>query len=229
MFGHSFKAQAWLAGAALAAAGAVHADTLVLDFTDPYSGTAPGGAAPWIVATFTEVNAHDVQLVISTPGLTMHGGTNENLVEIDFNTALDSILPGLTFTYDSGPSALSVSASSDAFKADGDGFYDIQFMFTPGNTGFNGNMTAVYDITDSSSGPALSAASFFALSKPAGGTGPFYAAAHVQSTGSNGASSGWVSAPTGSLVPLPASVWLLLSGILCVGALARRAAVLPLG
>jgi hypothetical protein len=207
----------WVLGALFCAGGAARADTVTYDFNLEFSGgQAPAGPAPWITATFTQINSHDVRLVISTAGLT----GNEDIKASYFNIvpALSSALSNLTFTYDSGVAATTVSATEDGFMADGDGLYDIKFAYGAGNSGFKAGMTSTFDITDLSSGPTLSAASFFSLSTPAGGHGPFYAAAQVQNTtGAGTGGSGWV-AP----VPLPAAAWLLVAGLGGLGAFARK-------
>jgi hypothetical protein len=212
----SAKIGLWVLGALFCASGAARADTVTYGFNVEFSGgQAPGGPAPWITATFTQISSHDVRLVISTAGLT----GLEDIKASYFNIVppLSSVLPNLTFTHDSGVAA-TVSALEDGFMADGDGLYDIQFAYGSGSSGFKAGMTSTFDITDLSSGPALSAASFFALSTPAGGHGPFYAAAQVQNTtGPGSGGSGWV-AP----VPLPAAAWLLVAGLGGLGAFARR-------
>src|SRR5258708_3568434 len=178
-------------------------------------GQARGGPAPWITATFTQISSHDVRLISSSAGLT--GLEDMKACYLNIVPALSSVLPHLTFTYASGAAA-TVSAAEDGFMADGDGLYDIRFTYGNGNNGFNAGMTSTFDITDASSGPTLSAASFFALSTPAGGHGPFDAAAHVQNTTGPGiGGSGWV-AP----VPLPAAAWLLAAGLGGLGAFARK-------
>jgi len=214
----SAKASLWVVGALFCGGGAAHADTVTYDFNVEFSGgQAPGGPAPWITATFTQINSHDVRLVIGTAGLT----GSEDIAASYFNIvpALSSVLPNLTFTYGGGATA-TVSAVQDAFMADGDGLYDILFTYGSGNGGFKAGMTSTFDITDASSGPTLSAASFFALSTPRGGHGPFDAAAHVQNTGPNFTGSGWV-APVAP-VPLPAAAWLLVAGLGGLGAFARK-------
>ena len=103
-----------------------------------------------------------------------------------------------------------ISQGVDAFKADGDGFYDILLSFSSG-----GNVNKTFtqgDILEYTiSAPGLTATSFDFLSAPAGGHGPFHLAAHIQNTG-GGEDSGWVTDSTGGslIVPEPTSATLAL-------------------
>jgi hypothetical protein len=110
-----------------------------------------------------------------------------------------------------------ITQSVDAYQADGDGYYDIQFMFdlAPPIERFTGGDFVNYTITGIGS---LTATSFKVLSLPAEGmgSGPFVAAAHLQGLpiggeGSDG--SGWVTDITGgSEIPEPSSLVLLALG-----------------
>ena len=212
----------WLAAVLIVGATGANASTLEFDFNAEFSGgQAPGGVAPWITATITDItsgaHAGSVELTISTANLL----SNENVSEADFNIlpSLNSQLSNLVFTPVSGVAASAINTGVDAFKADGDGKYDIQFMY-PGGSGFDKQLTSSYYISDP--GSVLTVADFDTLSAPMGGHGPFLTAAHIQNTtgacGSSGCTgSGWV-AP----VPLPAAAWLLLSGLGGLAAFARR-------
>jgi hypothetical protein len=191
------------------------AASVTYDFNVEFSGgQAPAGPAPWIVATFTDTaTPGQVQLTITTSGLT----GNESISGLYFNINPALNPSQLVFTSLNGGSctiaASSIQLGEDAFKADGDGKYDILLNYPTGSgvSTFNRTVSSSYDITYSGAG-ALSAAAFYFLSTPMGGHGPFYAAAHVQNTtGAGSGGSGWV-APVPS-VPLPAAVWLLLSGL----------------
>ena len=195
-----------------------HAASSSLYFDTEFSGgQAPAGSAPWLVATFVDQAAPNaVRLTLDAAGFT----GNENVLSTYFN--LDPLLNSaqLSFTYaalSTGPAAAKITTGADCCKADGDGEYDIRFTF-PSGGGFDAAETVVYDIVYSGLG-TLSALSFNFLSAPAGGNGPFLAAAHIQNTGIGGGGSGWI-APV-SVVPEPGT-WMLMLLALGIIALRRR-------
>jgi hypothetical protein len=207
-----------LAVAALLALASVpfsqHAQATVLTFGADFEfsgGTAPAGSAPWFTATFDDHGGvGSVDFTLTATNLT----AAENVLSLYLNLdpALYGTLPvtfgGLaqTGSFDTP----SISQGVDAFKADGDGFYDILLSFSSG-----GNVNKTFtqgDILEYTiSAPGLTATSFDFLSAPAGGHGPFHLAAHIQNTG-GGEDSGWVTDSTGGslIVPEPTSATLAL-------------------
>jgi hypothetical protein len=106
----------------------------------------------------------------------------------------------------------------DLYKADGDGLYDILFDFPPPGSVFDGSDTVTFRFTLA----GLTEDSFDFLSTPAGGHGPFTAAAHIQRVGPTGDGSGFI-APNGNGVPDGGTTVMLLgSALACLGALRRR-------
>lgn len=201
---------------------AANAATLSFSLDTEFSGAqAPAGAAPWLITTFADQAApNTVRLTLNAAGLT----GNENVLSAYFN--LDPLLSPtlLSFSYlaalSTGPAANGITTAVDCCKADGDGRYDIRFTF-PSGSGFDAAETVVYDIVYSGAA-ALNALSFNFLSAPAGGHGPFFAAAHIQNTtGIGSGGSGWIS-PVASLSPIPEpGTWMLMLPALAILALRR--------
>src|SRR5262249_23711285 len=139
-----------------------------------------------------DVSLGTVQLTVSNLNLT--GTENVDQLYLNLNPNLDATQ--LSFNYVSGSGGFdlpSILEGTNSFKAHGDGQYNILFNFTSSSDGthqFTQGEYFTYTITGI---PTLTAADFDYLSFPAGGAGPFYAAAHVQRIGS-GSLSGWVSA-----------------------------------
>lgn len=191
--------------------------SVVYDFNTEFSGgTAPSGPAPWMIATFSDTSTPgQVELTITTAGL----ASMTKISGIYFN--LDpNLIPGdLSFqSLNSAPGSVNYSSlqlGENKFMADGDGKYDILLSYPTSGTTFHGGDTSSFDITYSGSG-TFDADSFYFLSFPAGGHGPFYAATHVLDTSASGGS-GWIApVPT---VPLPPSLPLLAAGLFGFAAL----------
>jgi hypothetical protein len=213
--------------------------TFNLDYE--FSGAQqPQGTAPWATATIDDSfgGPNTVRLTMSTGGLV--GSEFVSGWYFNFDPALDPTL--LTFTAidaaDSTPD--SVQTGVNAYKADGDGFYDILFAFPPppGNdpVKFTAGEQVVYDISYVA---PISASSFDFFSSPGGGAGVYRSAAHIQSIAdpnycdgstpdlSGACGSGWIGdggEPPSAAVPVPAAVWLFGSGLLGLVGVARRKA-----
>lgn len=199
-----------LAFAVLLLAGRAGATGILYQFNNVFSGNVPpGGPAPWIDATF-QTQSNGVQLTINNAGLS--GG--EFLSELDFNLNPNysaSAIQGLQFglvASNGNFGASSIVTGEDIKKADGDGYYDINFNFNTASAGqFGAGDYLVYLITGIT---GLTASDFAFLSSPGGGHGPYYAAAHIQ--GISGGNSVWVQPSNGPvLVPVPEPpAWALL-------------------
>ncbi len=182
--------------------------------TEFSGGTAPGGTAPWVVATFDDSfgGANTVRLTMTTPQLA--GSENVEGWYFNFDPLLDPT--DLTFTAIDNTASVpnNILTGVDQFKADGDGLYDILFDFPPppGSMGarFTAGETVIYDITYTS---AIDVSSFDFFSTPDGGNGVFLSAAHVLQT-EDGSESGWI-----GVVPEPSTGLLVAVGLT---ALARR-------
>jgi hypothetical protein len=178
------------------AAAAAHA-VLTIQLNQVFSGASIPGSTPYLTATFTDVATSATTCglaALSCVQLDMHvnnlgGGF---VTEWDFNndhtglTAMSFVAAGTNTI-----NATSTLFSPDAFKADGDGLYDVQFNFSPSPPRFSSGDVIYY----LSGNVAITAADFSALSSqatPADANGPFTSAAHIQ--GINPAScSAWIS------------------------------------
>lgn len=114
-----------------------------------------------------------------------------------------------------------ISFGNDAFQADGDGKFDLEFTFDQAQANrFNqGDSFSVF------LGGSFTTASFVYQSAVGGGNGIWYAAARVRGLGDDNLGSGWFgddTPPGGGDVPEPASLTLLALGF-ALGAARLRA------
>jgi hypothetical protein len=162
----------------------------------------PSGPAPWVNATFQDGSPGSVFLTIDAVNLTgteFLGGNNEGGLFFNVNPSINPA--GLRFTFVSANVTLgdSVSTGEDAFKANGDGYFDIHVNFSSHN--FSNGASITYQITDNNDSN-LNANDFGYMSSPGGGEGQYYAAAHVQGLPPNGTNSTWISSTT-EVTPAP--------------------------
>lgn len=217
--------------------GSARASGLLFQFDTPFpTDPDPAGPSPWIDAFFQDVSPGTVLLTITNVNLTAGefvagngNGANGGLF-FNLNPALNPA--GLTFGFVSssgnftvpaqGSAVAPINTGTDSFKADGDGYYDIQIDFdTSSGDRFAGGDSVTYQITGI---PGLIAADFGYMSQPSnGGSGPFYAAAHVQ--GLAGGASTWIEPSqmiTISPVPEPSSLVALFIGFCAWGVVRNR-------
>jgi hypothetical protein len=163
-------------------------------------------------AFFQDLVPGTVRLTISNIGLV--GLENTDKFYFNLNPALSPA--ALVFSNPGGSGGFDlpdISTGVNAYKADGDGYYDVLFAFsTDGQTHrFRGGQYLVYDISGIAT---LAAADFAFLSYDGVGSGPYYAAASVQQIGGSGGVSGWIKPAGITYVPEPSSSVLL---VLAVG------------
>jgi hypothetical protein len=191
----------------------------VFQFDAPFpADPSPAGSAPWVEAFFQDVSPGTVQLTITNVGLTTGefvagdgNGANGGFF-FNLNPVFDPDSLVFDLVSSNGNFSPVIKAGIDGFKADGDGKYDIRFDFSQGTFTVNSSITYLI-----SGIPGLLASDFAYLSAPAGGSGPFYAAAHVQGLpSSGGATSTWLSASlyldTSVPEPSPVALCSLLAG-----------------
>jgi hypothetical protein len=192
---------------------ATHAVTVTYALDYEFSGaTAPGGAAPWLTATFEDYGGTgSVDLTLETTNLINAESVQRWL--FNFDPAFD--LANLAFSQTGSTGTFTdptYATGVDVFKADGDGYFDICFDFVaqdgPDIRFGGGGIVESVVFTITSSDP-ITAYSFDFPSAPDGSPGVFPTAAHVVSTG-DGEDSGWVS------IPEPTTLTLLVLGSLVI-------------
>ena len=180
--------------------------------TEFSGGTPPVLASPWATLSFSDVSLGAVSMALNLSGL----AANENIKNFYFNFGGAE---ALIFSPTGGQAASKIATGSNAFKADGDGYYDVKFSFPTSGNLFGGGESSSYTIT----GTGLTAAAFDAqsLCGQGCGNGGWYSALHVQNTGPDKKGSGWIGA-TVSPVAEPENYVLMLAGLGLVGFIARR-------
>jgi hypothetical protein len=197
------------------AAGLTEASITFLMTTPLPCMPSPAGSKPWATATFTSSSLDTVQLTLQA-----------NFSDGNFVDGKDQQF-GWGFNYIGDVSALFITSvggtnpadnvlkAADAYKADGDGLYDILFQWDakPGSR-FEASQTAIYTLTAA----GLTEANFDALSTPTAGNGTtWHSAMHVQGmvTDDPNVNSAFVGdGPAPEPAPEPATllVWSLLFG-----------------
>ena len=195
------------------------AATLQFHLSEEFSGaTQPEGVAPWLVATFADHGSGEVRLTIDDSGLS----GCEWVSGLYFNVNPTVELNALSFAFFANPTDMilaDITVGTDAFRADGNGKYDVLLdLPPPGANQFAAGESVVVDI--SLVGGGVAATDFWYSSKEGGGNGTWITAAHVQGIGEDGAESGWIGSR--ALVPEPSVVISLLVAGVLLAALRNR-------
>jgi MYXO-CTERM domain-containing protein len=196
----------------LSFSASTQATIVTMELSYEFSGAVPPeGPTPWLTATFDDENTPgSVNLLLETTNLVDAECVDEWMFNLD--PVLDPT--NLSFSLESFAGLFVfpvISTGVNAYMANGDGFFDIQFKFNTGDGSddrFGVGDSVEYQITGR---PTLTAQSFRYVSYEDGGQGEYYSAAHVRSIGPDDDGSGWIA------VPEPAALTLLALGGLLVG------------
>ena len=178
-------------------------DVVSFDLSVEFSGaTPPASEAPWLTATFDDGDtAGSVTLTLDTTGLVDSEYVSDWMFNLDPTldpTDLIFSLQTKTGSFDDP----TISTGVNSFRADGSGYFDIQFTFATAKAKrFGVGESVAFVITGIDS---LTAGSFDFLCTDAS-PGPYPTAAHVQSIGEN-EDSGWTT------IPEPATLTVLFCG-----------------
>jgi hypothetical protein len=184
-----------------------HAAVVTFGLNIEFSGgTPPAGVAPWVTATITDTGPDAVTIAIVNGGLI--GSEFTRGFYLNLNPAMNAANLVFGTPTQVGTFAIpSIDKGTDAFKADGDGFFDLRFNFaTAAPQRFGAGESITWPVTGIT---GLDATDFDFLS--VGSNSGLPAAAHVQGIGANGEDSGWIT------VPEPAAGSLLLLGAALMG------------
>ena len=185
---------------------------VIYDFTgaSEFSGSGAPSFVGTVKVTISDTGPGAIAIDVEVSGLA--GGSLKSLyLNID---GLTQTTGGPVAAGGTMPVGTTVDLSLDAFKADGDGFFDLLFAFPGVGISADGTYSGGFI------GTLFTSADFDALSAPGGGHGPFKAAIHVGDVG-GGANSGWY-APGQGTPPIPEPGTFVLFGLAAAGAYVIR-------
>lgn len=185
----SYRLLSGITGALFAGILPLAAGTVEYDFGQLSGGTPPAGATPWLQAVFTDTAANTVQLTLSAGNLT--GSEFVSCWYFNLDPALTPTSLNFSETGSSGAfTGPTIQTGANGYKAGPDGKYDVLLGFSTAggaSSRFSGGDSITFTITGIT---GLTAQDFNFLSSPAGGSGPYSSAAHIQGI-APGDGSGW--------------------------------------
>ena len=199
------------------------AATLSFDLGTSFTGLDkpdPDGIGPWLTADFDDGGTSGSVYLTLTANLT--DSNKVGLWYFNLDPVLDPTLLSFavqgqpTFPETTAPEA-TISKGSNNQKADGDGWYDIEFNFPKSNP-FDNHESIPYLITSTED---IWASSFDFLSEPGGGEGIWKTAAHIQSITTDSPGSTWIG-DGGVPVPVPPTILLFGCGLIGLAVVGRK-------
>ena len=193
-------------GLLVAALPSTQAAVGLMNLSATFTGTAPA-VSPALQVRFEDgFGANVVRITMDATNLTGNEFVSNWFLNV--NPLIDPAT--LSFSLVSAPGVPSFGVSNilkgaNAYRADGDGFYDLEFDFPPPPGSFAAKFTSGEKVVvDAYRSSGLAFSDFFFLSAPAGpgNPGPFYAAAHVQGIGA-GNDSGWIGTGSADITAIP--------------------------
>lgn len=198
----------------------------------------PDGTGPWLTALFDDKDTLGGGSVWLT--LTASLGVHPTDPEADPNKVglwyfnLDPLLDSTELFFEvvddglypyTAPAATSINSRNDKQKADGDGYYDIEFVFpaSEGQSNPFDNLDSITYLISSTEEILATSFNFPSSNGPSGkpsGEGNWYTAAHIQSISTVPLGSTWIGdgdgggGGGGGGIPEPATILLLGSGLL---------------
>lgn len=201
----------WVVGFALAILGATpwaSADSLTFNLDYAFSG---GPSTPGAVVQLDDVAANQVKVTLDVTAFSAFK-FNDWYLNLDPALTIGSFSAG-TIT---GQTPDSIDFGTNAFKADGDGFFDLNVTYDNDPSGsLTGGETTSFIVTYGGAG-TFNVHSFDFFSVEGGGTGTYRAAVHVTAL-ADGASV-WMGDP-GTVIPLPGAA---VAGLALMGLVGLR-------
>ena len=211
-----------LLGATLAALSPAQADILSLSLGEIFGNNpiAPSPSGPWLVATIEDsvnssvvLNSNTVRITLDATNLGSNVGSQNKFISawhVNLNPAFNPSNFSFTSVLNPTGAALDIDKGLNAYKADGDGFFDFRFNFPTPNSmdRFVTGEKLIVDVTHTGS---LRVNDFLYLSVDKNGnsysgpTGPFYMAAHVQGTNTDPgeSTSAWIGTKDQGIIAIP--------------------------
>lgn len=210
------------------------AATISLDILFSDGSTSPDyqGIKPWLKINTIDTGLNQVTMELQVTNLTEPEFVKEWYLNVNDSLNLSAI----SFAASSRVGEFldpAIFQSTNTYKADGDGKYDILLSFSEGNSdnetgGQNDRFTSgdilTYTVTYNGPAGAFNSSSFDYLSQSSESSyGPFTSAAKINATGADNEGSAWIAAISSGQLPEPTTaIYALLATGLFLGVSRRR-------